>query len=243
MGLASTACLMPAGWLTSCLGGNSLNHVMNRVDVVYIEGCLHARSQVITVSSDVSLIARVFGREALNLFSLHFERNITRLLHHVTSSTFYSFGSQFFELANGMAVSSPLFLMIVFFMEDFEGVTLDRAMYKPLCSVWYVNDAFVIWPQGPEELKDFFEQFTKKWKKAATFPFRIWIFIGDVMAVLVISHTINPPTPPSMLTVAFAFFHPTIKPCFVPSCTGQEGCVIKIAFTMTGVSESHFQVE
>jgi hypothetical protein len=44
-----------------------------------------------------------------------------------------------------MAVGSPLLLMIVFFMGDFKRVTLDRAMYKPLCSFWYVNDACVIW--------------------------------------------------------------------------------------------------
>lgn len=171
MGLASTACLTPAGWLTSCLGGNSLNHVMNCVDVVYIEGCLHARSQVITFSSDASLIARAFGREALNLFSLHSQRNITRLLHHITTSSFYSFGSQFFELTNGMAVSSPLFLMIVSFMEDFGGVTLDRSMYKPLCSLCYVNDAFFIWPQGPEELKDFFKQFIREMEKSSHLSF------------------------------------------------------------------------
>jgi hypothetical protein len=145
---------------------------MNCADVVYMVGCSQARSQDITVSSDVvSLITRVLGREALNLFSLHFERDIMRLLHRVMTSSFYSFGSQFFEQTIGMAVSSPLFLVIVFFMEDFERVALDRAMYKPLCSLWYVNDAFVIWPHGPQKLNNFFEQFTTEMERSSHLSF------------------------------------------------------------------------
>jgi hypothetical protein len=41
-----------------------------------------------------------------------------------------------------------------FFMEHFQDVTLSRAAYKPTCWFHYVDDRFVIWPHGPEELKN-----------------------------------------------------------------------------------------
>jgi hypothetical protein len=37
------------------------------------------------------------------------------------------------EQTNSIAVSFLLFLMTIFFIKDFEEMTLNRAMYKPLC--------------------------------------------------------------------------------------------------------------
>jgi len=41
------------------------------------------------------------------------------------------------------------------FMEDFEDMILSQATYKLLCWFCYMNDTFVIWPQGPEKLLRF----------------------------------------------------------------------------------------
>ncbi|XP_033606939.1 uncharacterized protein LOC117282232 [Cryptotermes secundus] len=40
-------------------------------------------------------------------------------------------------------------------MEDFEERALDLAPHKPRCWFRYVYDTFVIWPHGPNKLKDF----------------------------------------------------------------------------------------
>jgi hypothetical protein len=65
------------------------------------------------------------------------------------------------ELASetdGMAISSPLSPVIAnFFMEDFEGMALDKAPYKPLCWFCYVDDTFAIWPHGPDRVRDFLD--------------------------------------------------------------------------------------
>jgi hypothetical protein len=53
-------------------------------------------------------------------------------------------------------MGSPLSPVIAdFYMEDFEQRALDLAPHKPFCWFRYVDDTFVIWPQGPDKLKDF----------------------------------------------------------------------------------------
>jgi hypothetical protein len=78
-----------------------------------------------------------------------------------------------------------------FYMEDFEEMVLDRTPHKPLCWFRYVDDTFVIWPHGPDRLKDFLDhlngihqniQFTMETERAATFPSWISTSTGDLMA-------------------------------------------------------------
>jgi hypothetical protein len=38
------------------------------------------------------------------------------------------------------------------FMEHFEKLALDSALYKPALWLRYVDDTFVVWPHGPEQL-------------------------------------------------------------------------------------------
>jgi hypothetical protein len=50
----------------------------------------------------------------------------------------------------------PLFLVIVnFFMEDFEKKAIEQAVLKPVCWFRYVDDTFVTWPHGQENLTEF----------------------------------------------------------------------------------------
>jgi hypothetical protein len=53
---------------------------------------------------------------------------------------------------------SPLSLATAnFFMEDFEEMALNWAARKFLCWFHYMVDTFVIWPHGPNRLKDFLD--------------------------------------------------------------------------------------
>jgi hypothetical protein len=40
-------------------------------------------------------------------------------------------------------------------MEHFEKITLDSAQHKLLLWLFYVDDTFVVWPHGPEQLQNF----------------------------------------------------------------------------------------
>jgi hypothetical protein len=53
-------------------------------------------------------------------------------------------------------MGSPLSPVIGnFYMEDFEERALDLATHNSLCWFRYVDDTSVIWPHGPDKLKDF----------------------------------------------------------------------------------------
>jgi hypothetical protein len=54
--------------------------------------------------------------------------------------------------------SSLSFVIANFFMEYLEEVTLSSVAYKLTCWIHYIDETFIIWPQGPEELNDFLHQ-------------------------------------------------------------------------------------
>jgi hypothetical protein len=59
--------------------------------------------------------------KSLNLLSQHFSKEILALLRHVLTSTYFSVDGQFYEQTDGVAMGSPLSLVIGnFLMEDFE---------------------------------------------------------------------------------------------------------------------------
>jgi hypothetical protein len=53
-------------------------------------------------------------------------------------------------------MGSPLSPVIAnFYREDYEKTELDSAQLHPRCWFRYVDDTLVIWPHGPDKLKDF----------------------------------------------------------------------------------------
>jgi hypothetical protein len=104
----------------------------------------------------MSLFTRVPIVESLNLLSQHFSEDITALFKLVLTSMYLSFGGQFYDHIDGVAVGSLLSPVIAnLFAEDLEERALEQATHKPLCWLLYVDDSFMIWAHGPEEPERF----------------------------------------------------------------------------------------
>jgi hypothetical protein len=65
-------------------------------------------------------------------------------------------------------------------MENFEKMALDSAQHKPWLWLRYVDDIFVVWPHGPEQLQNFLShvnslrppiQFTMEIESDSAIPF------------------------------------------------------------------------
>jgi hypothetical protein len=64
--------------------------------------------------------------------------------------------NKFFQQKGGMAMGSSVSPIVSnIFMENFEQFALDSAQHKPLLWLRYVDDTFVSWPHGPEQLQNF----------------------------------------------------------------------------------------
>ena len=111
------------------------------------------------VSFDVvSLFTKVPVEDSLSLLSHQFADDILALFKLVLTSTYFCFDGQYFEQTDGVAMGSPLSpVKADFFMEDFEEKALNQATLKPTCWYRYVDDTFVIWPHGKENLTEFLE--------------------------------------------------------------------------------------
>jgi hypothetical protein len=99
---------------------------------------------------------------------------------HVPTSKYFCFDGQIYEQMDGVAMGSPLSLVIAsFFMEDHEKKATEQATHKPVCCFRYVDDTFFIWPQGQEKLTEFLNhlnglhnkiQFTLEKRRPSSIP-------------------------------------------------------------------------
>jgi hypothetical protein len=73
-------------------------------------------------------------------------------------STFFTFRGSFYEQTEGMAMGSPLSLVVAnLYMEHFEGQALDSFPLKPKGWRRYVDDTNFLWPHGRNNLNEFFD--------------------------------------------------------------------------------------
>jgi hypothetical protein len=141
------------------LAGNLTHHVKNSIHFTQILENLQVQPGDLMVSFDVvSLFTKVPVEDSLSLLSHHFTDYILALFKLVLTSTYFCFDGQYFEPTDGVATGSPLSPVIAnFFVEDFEEKTLNQATLKPPCWYRYVNDTFVIFPHGKDNLTEFLE--------------------------------------------------------------------------------------
>jgi len=110
-----------------------------------------------------------------------FPLGIAKLFRHCLTTTYFQWQGEFFEQNDGVAMGSPLSTVIAnYFMETFEVNALDTAPKKPKCWFRYVNDTFVVWTHGEDELQRFLVhlislnpriQFTMETEKEGRLPF------------------------------------------------------------------------
>jgi hypothetical protein len=79
--------------------------------------------------------------------------------HHGTALnltiTYYQVDDKFFQQKDGMAIGSSLSPIISnIYMEHFNKMALDSARHKQSLQLWYVDDTFVVWCHGPEQLQN-----------------------------------------------------------------------------------------
>lgn len=78
-------------------------------------------------------------------------------------------------------MENPLSSVVAkFYMEEFERIALDAALFKPATWFRYTDDTFVIWQHGMDELQNFLKhlnsilpniQFIMEVEKQGTLPY------------------------------------------------------------------------
>jgi hypothetical protein len=116
--------------------------VRNSEDFIHTLGRLWVQLNDNLLSFDtVSLFARVPIGDSLHLLSQQLDEGNIRLLHHVLTSSFFCFNSQFYEQTDGVVLDSSLSpVMANFFVQDSEEAAFSTAAYKPMCWFHYVAD-------------------------------------------------------------------------------------------------------
>ena len=129
------------------------------------------------VSFDVvSLFTRVPVPEAIDVISHRLEQDesldertslppseICQAIELCLHSTYFQFEDSFFEQREGAAMGSPLSPAIAnIFMESLEERALKTITQRPSMWIRYVDDTFVIWPHGDDELERFHQHLNQQ---------------------------------------------------------------------------------
>ena len=106
---------------------------------------------------------------------------LVELVELCLRSSYFEFQGSFYEQVDGTALGSPLSSVIAnLYMESLEETAIGSATFQPSLCVHCVDDMFVIWPHGQQELHVFHEhlnnqhpgiQFTMEEESGCKLPF------------------------------------------------------------------------
>ncbi|XP_046408752.1 uncharacterized protein LOC124173277 [Ischnura elegans] len=78
------------------------------------------------------------------------------LVNHCLRNSFFLWNGDFYDQSDGAAMGSPLSPVVAnLFTERFEAEAINTYDKKPKKWLRYVDDTFIIWPHGTEELDRF----------------------------------------------------------------------------------------
>nr|XP_023023996.1 uncharacterized protein LOC111512130 [Leptinotarsa decemlineata] len=85
-----------------------------------------------------------------------FPQHVTDLAEHCLKNTYFIFDNQIYKQVEGAPMGSSLLPVIAnLFMMHFEKEALNNSRLKPTLWKRYVDDIFIIWPHGKQELNRF----------------------------------------------------------------------------------------
>ncbi|GJQ84395.1 hypothetical protein Trydic_g3871 [Trypoxylus dichotomus] len=104
------------------------------------------------VKSRLSRDTTLDGRTSLSVEA------IIELLSTCVNTTYFQVDNKFHQQEFGMAMGSPLSSVLSnIYLDEFEGRAMDSYELKPKMLLRYVDDTFVIWPHGEEEINGFLQ--------------------------------------------------------------------------------------
>jgi len=104
----------------------------------------------------VSLFTKVLLEDTLQLLQQHFHNQTICLFKQVLTTPYFLYDSTFYNQTDGVAMGSSLAPVIAnYYMEHFEQQAISTASSRPTHWYRYMDDTFMVWPHGEEELHDF----------------------------------------------------------------------------------------
>jgi hypothetical protein len=111
----------------------------------------------ILVSFDIALLfTRVPMEDTIQILSQHFQKEITHLIPYILTTTYFAYDGTFYEQTDGTTMDSPLAPVILnIYLESFERQAVDTGSKEPTHWYRYIENTFMVWPHGVEELQNF----------------------------------------------------------------------------------------
>ena len=109
------------------------------------------------VSFDVvSLYTKVPVEDAIRVLREITSDEIAKLVEICLKSTYFSFQGEIYEQVDGVAMGSPLSLIVAnLYIEYLEKKSIDSSTLKSRDWKRYVDDTNIIWPHGRDSLDKF----------------------------------------------------------------------------------------